>query len=89
MTASGKLAQALFSPGSVALVGATEDHAKNNSKAQRSLNQQGYQGRIFPINPHRTRIMGIPAYPNLRCVDLSFHPEPQEADPELSFISDR
>ncbi len=56
------LAAALFRPRAVALIGATADPAKNNSRAQRLLVKAGYQGRIVPINPVRAEVMGVPAY---------------------------
>jgi len=64
--ADTRLAQALFAPKSIALVGASADIAKNNSRPQRFLRQHGYTGRILPINPGRTEILGEPAYPELR-----------------------
>ena len=56
------LAAALFRPRAVALIGATADPAKNNSRAQRLLTKAGYRGRVAPINPGRAEIMGLPAF---------------------------
>jgi acyl-CoA synthetase (NDP forming) len=56
------LSAALFRPRAVALIGATADPAKNNSRAQRLLAKAGYQGRVLPINPVRAEVMGVPAY---------------------------
>ena len=49
------LAQALFAPRSVALVGASGDEAKNTARPQRYLSKFGYAGKIFPVNPGRSR----------------------------------
>jgi len=68
-----KLAQALFAPRSVALIGASGDPSKNTSRPQRFLRKHGYAGRVFPVNPGRTEILGERAYPDLRAV-----PEPVE-----------
>ena len=65
------LAQALFAPRSVALIGASGDAAKNTSRPQRFLRKHGYTGRILPVNPGRGEIFGEKAYPDLRAV-----PEP-------------
>ena len=65
MSAQFSLFQALFSPRTVALVGASADLNKNNSRPQRFLRAHGYAGRILPINPGRSEILGEPAYPNL------------------------
>ena len=62
---TSQLAQALFAPRAVALIGATADNAKNNSRPQRFLRRHGYRGRILPINPGRSEVLGEPAYPDL------------------------
>lgn len=66
MTRTARLCQALFSPRCIALVGASADVRKNNSRPQRFLRSHGYTGRILPINPGRTEILGETAYPDLR-----------------------
>ena len=59
------LAQALFAPRAVALVGASGDPAKNTARPQRFLRKHGYAGRIVPINPSRSEVLGERAYPSL------------------------
>ena len=59
------LAQALFAPRAVALVGASGDAAKNTARPQRFLKRHGYAGRVFPINPSRKEVLGEPCYPTL------------------------
>ena len=59
------LAQALFQPRSVALVGASGDAGKNTARPQRFMRKHGYTGRIVPINPGRSEILGEAAYPTL------------------------
>ena len=59
------LAQALFSPRAVALVGASGDAAKNTARPQRYLKKHGYAGTIFPVNPTRKEIFGEKAYPSV------------------------
>lgn len=60
------LAQALFAPRSVALIGASGDETKNTARPQRYLRRHGYTGRIVPINPTRSEVLGLPAYRNLQ-----------------------
>jgi acyl-CoA synthetase (NDP forming) len=60
------LAEALFRPRAVALLGASADATKNNARAQRVLHKAGYKGRIVPINPGRAEIFGDKAYPDIR-----------------------
>ena len=59
------LAQALFAPRRVALIGASGDPAKNTARPQRFLRKVGYAGDILPINPTRAVILGERAYPSL------------------------
>ena len=61
-----RLRNAFLSPGTIALVGASADTTKNNSRPQRFLEKHGYPGRVLPINPGRKEIFGLPAYPDLR-----------------------
>jgi acyl-CoA synthetase (NDP forming) len=80
-----RLREALFSPRTIALVGASPDTTKNNSRPQRFLRKHGYAGRILPINPGRTEILGERAYPDLRSapgpVDHAFIMVPAAAVP--------
>ena len=56
------LAQALFAPRAVALVGASGDAKKNTARPQRFLARHGYAGRVLPINPTRAEVQGAKAY---------------------------
>ncbi|PZW48092.1 acyl-CoA synthetase (NDP forming) [Humitalea rosea] len=81
-----EIAEAIFRPRAIALIGATPDQAKNNSRAQRVLQKAGYKGRILPINPGRSEIMGETAYPDIRAapgpIDHAFIMVPAAAVPE-------
>jgi acyl-CoA synthetase (NDP forming) len=59
------LAQALFAPRAIALVGASGDAGKNTARPQRFLRKHGYAGRIVPINPTRAEVLGERAWPSL------------------------
>jgi acyl-CoA synthetase (NDP forming) len=87
VTIDSKLRKALLQPGSVALVGASPDLKKNNSRPQRFLKQFGYAGRVLPINPSRAEIFGERAYPDLRSapgpIDHAFIMVPAAAVPEV------
>ncbi|HEX6296182.1 MAG TPA: acetate--CoA ligase family protein [Burkholderiales bacterium] len=60
--ASSHLAQALFAPRAVALVGASGDERKNTARPQRFLRKHGYTGKVFPVNPSRDEVLGLPCY---------------------------
>ncbi len=59
------LAECLFAPRGVALVGASGDAGKNTARPQRFMRKHGYTGRIVPINPSRSEILGEPAFATL------------------------
>ncbi len=59
------LAQALFAPRAVALIGASGDARKNTARPQRYLRKHGYAGRIVPVNPGRSEVLGEAAWPSL------------------------
>jgi len=56
------LAQALFAPRAVALVGASGDPKKNTARPQRFLARHGYAGAVLPVNPTRAEVLGAKAY---------------------------
>lgn len=80
-----ELGRALFSPRTVALVGASADAAKLASRPQRVLRKHGFTGTIIPINPGRSEINGDKAYPDIRSVpqkiDHAFIMVPAKAVP--------
>jgi acyl-CoA synthetase (NDP forming) len=59
------LAGKLLRPASVAIVGASGDLKKNNSRPQRFLRKHGYAGRIYPINPREEELFGEPCHASL------------------------
>lgn len=59
------LAQALFAPRAVMLIGDSGDPARPAARPARFLRRHGFDGRILPINPRRTEIDGLPCYPGL------------------------
>lgn len=59
------LPDALFSPRSIALVGASGDENKHASLPHQYLRRHGYDGEIFPINANRDSVFGERAYKNV------------------------
>lgn len=80
------LAQALFAPRAIALIGASADPGKNNSRPQRFLRQHGYAGAVYPVNPARDEVLGEKCYPDLAAVpgpvDHAFIMVPAAAVPD-------
>jgi acyl-CoA synthetase (NDP forming) len=56
---------ALFSPNSVAIVGASNAVGKIGNGLVVALKDSPYRGRIYPINPREKLIEGFPAYASL------------------------
>jgi acyl-CoA synthetase (NDP forming) len=61
-----KLSDALFRPRTIALIGASADADKHSALPQKHLVQHGFTGEIFPINPRRSEVQGVRAYPTVR-----------------------
>src|SRR6266404_6188049 len=55
----------IFAPKSVALVGATEKAGSVGRTVLWNLMNTPFGGPIYPVNPTRTSVMGIKAYPSL------------------------
>jgi acyl-CoA synthetase (NDP forming) len=51
----------LFNPTSVAIVGASEDRDRLSGRPQRYLMEAGFKGVIYPVNPNRSTVQGLPA----------------------------
>jgi acetate---CoA ligase (ADP-forming) len=59
------LAQYLFSPRSVAIIGQSDDPGKAAGRPLKFLRQLGYAGRVYPINPRRETVLGERAWPRI------------------------
>ncbi|MDE3096221.1 MAG: CoA-binding protein [Chloroflexota bacterium] len=62
------LTDAVFRPGSVAVVGASSKVDSPGHDYVRSLVDFGFRGPVYPINPRAAEIAGLPAYPSLSAV---------------------
>ncbi len=62
---------AIFAPKSVAVIGATEKAGSVGRTLLWNLISNPFGGTVFPINPKRSSVLGIKAYPNIAAV-----PEP-------------
>ena len=64
-TNTSDLCKALLYPGSVALVGASDDTKKTGGRPQQFLRRAGFAGKVYPINPNRAQVQGEQAWPSL------------------------
>src|SRR5512142_3120036 len=56
---------AIFAPRTVAVIGATERPDSVGRTVLWNLISNPFGGTVFPVNPKRTSVLGIKAYPNL------------------------
>ena len=56
---------ALLSPNSVALVGASDDVTRIGGRPLRYLREAGFRGEVFPVNPKRKTVQGLSAFPSV------------------------
>ncbi|NEN92767.1 MAG: bifunctional acetate--CoA ligase family protein/GNAT family N-acetyltransferase [Okeania sp. SIO3H1] len=61
----------IFAPENVAVIGATERIGSVGRTILWNLLSNPFGGTIFPVNPKRHSVLGIPAYPNIKAI-----PEP-------------
>ena len=47
---------------SVAVVGASKKETKRGYQAIKTLQDQGFEGRIYPVNPKEKTILGLPCH---------------------------
>ncbi len=57
--------RAILNPRSVAVIGASGDPAKFGGRVMHFLVKHGYRGRIVPVHPSATEVLGIPAVSTL------------------------
>ena len=67
-TPSAALAQALFRPRSIALIGQSDDPGKTAGRPLRYLRRAGYGGTVYPVNPRRQEVLGERAWPSLEAL---------------------
>jgi acetyltransferase len=76
-----------FSPRTVAVLGASETPGSLGRTVLWNLIANPFGGMVFPVNPKRTSVLGIKAYPNIATVpekvDLAVIATPPETVPEL------
>lgn len=57
--------RSVFSPRSVAVVGASDDPDKVGGRPVDYLKRFRFGGAVYPVNPHRSTVQGLDAYPTL------------------------
>lgn len=77
----------ILKPDVIAIIGASRDPAKRGARAIQMLKDNGYSGKIVPINPKESEISGLTCYPSLERVpfdiDLALVCTPARTAPEV------
>jgi len=58
----------LFEPRSVAVIGASRQPGTWGYQILKNLIETGYQGKIYPVNPRATELLGLKVYPDVRAI---------------------
>ena len=59
---------ALLKPQSVAIIGASDDPGRIGGRPLRYLIENGYTGGIYPVNPGRETVQGLPSFANVSAI---------------------
>jgi acetyltransferase len=77
----------IFNPKSIVVIGASERANSIGAKILSNLLNAGYKGFVFPVNPHRQTVQGIPAYSSVAKipakVDLAVIATPARTVPQI------
>jgi acetyltransferase len=80
------LLHCFFSPTSVGVIGATDRAGSVGNTVLRNV-LSGYKGRVYPVNPSRSEVCGVPCYASIgavpEAVDLVVIVIPADAVPEV------
>ena len=55
----------LLAPRSIAILGASNDPSRIGGRPIAYMKAQNFQGAIYPVNPNRTEVQGVNAYPSV------------------------
>ncbi len=61
-----RLVDAIFHPRSIAIVGASSNPDTPGYDYVRSIQEAGYKGTVYPVNPRAEEVLGLRVYPSLR-----------------------
>ncbi len=77
----------LFTPGSIAVIGATNTPRKAGHVVMRNLLQGGFAGPVMPVNPKHSAVAGVLSYPDVASLpvapDLAIIATPPSVTPQI------
>ncbi len=76
----------LFNPASLAIIGASKDERKSGGRFLKTIIEDGYKGKLYPVNPRESEIMGLRNYHSVLDVpgeiDLAYITTPARTVPQ-------
>ncbi|WP_426954340.1 acetate--CoA ligase family protein [Muricoccus radiodurans] len=86
MTTIGAGLDAILTPRSIAIIGASQDETKVGGRPVELLRRHGFPGTIYPVNPRAAEVQGLRAYPSVAALpeapDLAIIAVAAEATPD-------
>ncbi len=83
MSAARPSLDVLFRPAAVAILGASDNPDRISGRPLRYLREGGFAGAIYPVNPNRSMVQGLPSYPSVAALptapDVALLAVPAEA----------
>jgi acetyltransferase len=77
----------IFRPKAIAVIGATETQRSVGRTVFQNLGRGGFEGTVYPVNPKRSSVLSVKAYPNIKSlpepVDLAVITTPAPSVPGL------
>ena len=77
----------IFNPKSIAVIGASDEEGSVGYILMKNLTELGYQGKVYPVNIHKTEILGFKAYQTVdqlpETVDLAVIATPAKTVPDI------
>lgn len=82
-----KKLDSIFRPNRIALIGVSNDPNSVGGMTLKNLVGGGFHGVVYPVNPKREAVMGIPCYPNVESLpktpDLAVIMTPADQVPDI------
>ncbi len=77
----------IFNPTSIAIIGASDKEGSVGYALMRNLTEEGYEGKIYPVNIHKKEIFGSKVYQSVaqlpETVDLAVIATPAKTVPDI------
>ena len=77
----------IFKAQSIAVIGASRDEGKRGYQVIKTLQDEKYEGQIYPVNPHEESILGLKCYKNIvdihKPIDIAFIATPSQTIPHI------